>query len=801
MKYCLKILSLAAVATISACGSGSNNNPPTEGLAFSWQNGSNESNAYGSYGTLGIAAANNQPGARLGSISWVDEQGNFWLFGGAGNSATESGSLNDLWEYRPSTKQWVWVNGSNSIDAPSSYGESGVAISSNMPGARYGGVSWRDGSGNLWMFGGFGKGNNDSVSGFLNDLWEYNPNTNVWTWQNGSNNIISLGVYGVKGVGDTLNTPSGRIGSATWTDKSGNLWLFGGVSGLNTYNDLWKYSPHLNQWTWVSGDKEANNSGIYGVKGVGQLDNHPGARLDLISWMDNDGNLWLFGGAGIDGNGSKGLLNDLWKFNPNTNVWTWMSGSDTVNQSGTYGVINVATATNTPGARDHRIPFAWSDKNGDLWMTGGFGFANSTTGLLNDLWKYTPANNQWTWMAGSNESNAIGSYGTLNTSSTSNYPGARRDAIGWIDNYSNLWIFGGVGNGATTNGKLNDLWKFSGIGAESTFPVVSYTAFPGYQSSQSNYITGVRGITDSSNVYISVIWPSTSTSLGLIYAGPLDGVDGNWYQLNYPTATGATVKSTTWYGPNNGNTTGTISVVGSYTTIESGTTSFGMLYQGGLLDGNNPTNWTQLSPPNTTNTIAHSNMGELVVGNYAINNESTLGNGFIYNITSKSYFQLSKQGAISTTIYGIWHNGGTSYTIAGGYSSPATGGLDTGYIADFDSSNNAITNWTDYSYNNQPLGNFISHFEGITSNGNGGYNLVADVITVGAIEQVQPVFVQVNRIGGALSPAAKWTDVFYPGASPFVSGNTVFESNFMGVYKPMDSSQVNSFIANVPTTN
>jgi hypothetical protein len=38
----------------------------------------------GVYGTLGTPAAGNVPGGREGAASWIDESGNFWLFGGCG---------------------------------------------------------------------------------------------------------------------------------------------------------------------------------------------------------------------------------------------------------------------------------------------------------------------------------------------------------------------------------------------------------------------------------------------------------------------------------------------------------------------------------------------------------------------------------------------------------------------------------------------------------------------------------------------------------------------------------------------
>jgi hypothetical protein len=59
-------------------------------------------NALGVYGTLGTAAAGNTPGARVDSVSWVDNNGNLWLFGGSVH--VESGgstSRNDLWRFGP----------------------------------------------------------------------------------------------------------------------------------------------------------------------------------------------------------------------------------------------------------------------------------------------------------------------------------------------------------------------------------------------------------------------------------------------------------------------------------------------------------------------------------------------------------------------------------------------------------------------------------------------------------------------------------------------------------------------------
>ena len=37
-------------------------------------------------------------------------------------------------------------------------------------------------------------------------------------------------------------------------------------------------------------------------------------QFDPVGWADSTGGFWIFGGAGLDSNGSVGELNDLWRF-------------------------------------------------------------------------------------------------------------------------------------------------------------------------------------------------------------------------------------------------------------------------------------------------------------------------------------------------------------------------------------------------------------------------------------------------------------------------------------------------------
>src|SRR4030042_1652744 len=79
----------------------------------------------------------------------------------------------------------------------------------------------------------------------------------------------------------------------------------------------------VNVWTWVSGSNEVFQAGTYGTQGVTAPSNVPGARRSAASWIDSGGKLWLFGGNGYYSDGNYGELNDLWKYDPTSNEWTW----------------------------------------------------------------------------------------------------------------------------------------------------------------------------------------------------------------------------------------------------------------------------------------------------------------------------------------------------------------------------------------------------------------------------------------------------------------------------------------------
>ena len=419
---------------------------------------------FGIYEEKGVSSNNNKPGSRQLISSWTDQNGNLWMFGGFGACTNNWNALNDLWKYNIASKQWTWEKGDSSFFLRGYYGSKGIISSKNKPGQRSNGLSWTDKTGNLWIFGGVGIGNN--VSGNMNDLWKFNKTINEWTWVKGDSSTKSSGIYGTQGVANNTNTPSGRSYSVGWTDQFNNFWLFGGNSSIsNLENDLWKFNTVANQWTWIKGDSIKGKPSVYGIKGISSTTNDPGARKFSTSWIDTSGNLWLFGGIkNKPGSSADFYLNDLWKYNPITNEWVWISGDSASNVKGFYGSKGFASNSNIPGSRSESM--AWSDTLGNFWLFGGVYFdINKTNTFLyfNDLWKYNISTNQWTWISGDSTTNKLGNYGIKNISSVSNIPGARKGSVAYTDISGNLCLLGGLGYSSIQNNtfRLNDLWSYN----------------------------------------------------------------------------------------------------------------------------------------------------------------------------------------------------------------------------------------------------------------------------------------------------------------------------------------------------
>jgi N-acetylneuraminic acid mutarotase len=519
----------------------------------------------GVYGTLGIPAAGNIPTGRGGAASWTDSSGHLWLFGGmlSAPSGNPGGLysytyLNDLWEFDPATNQWAWMGGSSALSSncvqfttdprqpfcgrPGVYGTLGSPATGNLPGSRESAAVWTDSNGNLWLLGGDGF---DAAGnyGFLNDLWFFSPSSNQWTWMGGSTTLPESntpvnglpGIYGTLGKPASGNQPGGRNGASTWTDTSGNFWLFGGSAFdaqdyLGYLNDLWKFNPSTREWSWISGSSSVFLSAEFGTLGTFAPGNLPLGLDNAAAWADNNGDFWFFGGYGqldaANGN-AVGPVNDLWEFDPARNEWAWMGGNDTLLNGntfwpGVYGTLGTPAAANIPGSRFDAA--SWTGSKGNFLLFGGFG-SNAHAGTadeLSDLWEFDPSTNEWTWIGGSSTYvDEIGVYGTLGVPAPANIPGGRFAASTWTDLSGNLWLFGGEGADSTGGGGfLNDLWQYSLV----TALVLPQAATPVFSSSNPPptlaLTVTIGDATPGATIYYTTNGAAPTTS-SVIYAGPI----------------------------------------------------------------------------------------------------------------------------------------------------------------------------------------------------------------------------------------------------------------------------------------
>ena len=341
-----------------------------------------------------------------------------------------------------------------------------------------------------------------------------------WAWMGGSTAYNQPGTYGNSGVPAANNIPGARMSAARWVDKQGNFWLFGGV-GLDSngnegqLNDLWEFNN--NQWTWIGGSDFVDHAGSYGASGAAATGNFPGARGDALTWVDLQGNFWLFGGFGFDSTGTRGYLNDLWKYSGGQ--WTWMSGSQTVNQPGSYGIMGTPSPNNVPGGRYYSS--AWLGNDGSFWLYGGAGFDSAgQVGYMSDLWKYSGGT--WTWIAGPTLWGQDAVYGAQGVAAAGNTPGDRHGEVTWTDATGTLWLFGGLN--PNSGAFLDDVWKYSnGLWTWETG-----------SSGEQQGVYGTQGVPAPGNIpggrFSPVAWQDISGNVW-VFGG--FGLDSTGQTLNY----------------------------------------------------------------------------------------------------------------------------------------------------------------------------------------------------------------------------------------------------------------------------
>jgi len=329
---------------------------------------------------------------------------------------------------------------------------------------------------------------------------------NDWTWMDGASTANQFGNNSppsppLPPTSLVTSTPGGVRYPATWTDTSGNLWMFSGYGYSSVSSQVPQPWWYQEMWNYANtADYGGSYSDYWSLVPPATGTTVPVGRWGAVTWTDpSTGYLWLFGGQ----DASTDFLNDVWYYNTSTQTWTFVTGG--ANLAGVYGNEGTAASTNLPGGR-------WGatgrlDSSGNFWLFGGYGYDSAgTLGLLNDLWEFSGG--EWTWVSGSNVANQNGVYGTQGTASASNVPGGRQAANSFVDTNNNFWVFGGYILSASGEPlAFNDLWEYS---------AGQWTWVSGANTVNQTATYGTQGVAAAANVpgarWSAAAWHDTDAS-------------------------------------------------------------------------------------------------------------------------------------------------------------------------------------------------------------------------------------------------------------------------------------------------
>jgi len=265
----------------------------------------------------------------------------------------------------------------------------------------------------------------------------------------------------------------------------------------------------------------------------------------------------------------------------------------------------------------------------------------------------------------------------------------------------------------------------------------------------------------------------TSGNDGILFIGTLDGNTGTTYQVDVPG-----MYETSVYSPDL-MSNGEIMLVGTYRVTSDSPVVHGFVFQGTSDDLNDPAHYTTIDYPGAQYTYVHSVANGLAVGNYddvALQSQGGLPYGpsqaFIYNTSTGQFVtHVVYPGSKSNSVYTIWYNGGTSYTLAGGYSNGFASNfanqdspIGSAFLVDYDSATGKFSHWTTFV---DPSGkNLLTHFQGLSSVEAGVYTIAADSAEVGTGTPVAGSFVTVVRNADGSFGAATWYQLHYTGLDP-----------------------------------
>ena len=204
-------------------------------------------------------------------------------------------------------------------------------------------------------------------SGYLHDLWEYDPATNIWTQKADLPATVRFGATGF-----SINN-KGYVGT-------------GGYSGTY-FNDFWEYDPAADLWT-----QKADFGGLPRQRGAG----------------------FSIGTKGYIGCGESPFFNDFWEWDQASNIWTQKSSLSIARVAPVGFAVNgkgyISTGYGAAPLNDlweyDPVTDAWTQKSSlpapgridasafSICEKGYLGTGGEAP-FYDDFWQYDPVLNQW----------------------------------------------------------------------------------------------------------------------------------------------------------------------------------------------------------------------------------------------------------------------------------------------------------------------------------------------------------------------------------------------------------------------
>lgn len=290
----------------------------------------------------------------------------------------------------------------------------------------------------------------------------HQPASDHWIWDPVTCDWIETTAAGF------VSSPRPPVGreSVVWPRPAhGDSWVFTRDGGL------WRWREASLDWQKVQSDLPAFAPGHPGSLGLAGADNRPRGRTGATAWVTGDGSLWMFGGLTRTSTHHARALADLWRYQPETGLWTWMAGRVSLPEEGadwrSDGVLEPGPG-HGPG---------WVDAEERLWLHQGLSQADL-------MWCFDPATAAWNLVSrteGPHLQPGLGNNAkrVLEAPETGTSPGEREiRALTWTGADGSLYLFGGRRSQVDLTLADFYVWRYA--------PDARHWVCDGYQSAEFN---------------------------------------------------------------------------------------------------------------------------------------------------------------------------------------------------------------------------------------------------------------------------------------------------------------------------